>query len=161
MGAAVPSAGTGQTVDGGLEAALRLVGRLSEESDSIRAYGEDAVATLGEPDAYRFARDRFESVLPEWERFFRHALTNHMFFTRFPDRSRGTAAEEWASLCAVYVLLRVLCVGTDVRDGTSLVDVCAAAFRLTEHTDFTGKSLRILKETGDDSPEIIQAMIRL
>ena len=148
----------------GLKIAEDIVRILNDESNSVRAYGEESLRFFasGDPlDRYRAARAGFESAFPSIERAFRHMLINHMFFTRFPYQIPGRMQDEFAALCVVYTLLRFLCIGTNVREEAALIDVCAALFRLVEHTDFDRNAVRILKANGCTETERLLRLIIL
>ena len=65
----------------------------------------------------------------------------------FQDRP-ADLRDEFIALCAVYILLRFLCVGcmADQIDAAKAIDVAAAAFRLIDHTDFDRYAAPMLKE---------------
>lgn len=139
----------------GLTTANHMLEILDERSDSIREYGQAALDYFGqgetEFDQYVKAREHFEKMIPEWESWFENMLVNHMFFVQFPFQDRPVDfKEEFLALCAVYVLLRFLCVGwTATRETvSSAVDVAAAAFRLIDHTEFDRYAVPIFRRLG-------------
>ena len=91
-------------------------------------------------------------------------LVNHMFFSQFPfqDRPEGLR-DEFIALCAVYALLRFLCIGWlwDKADRDAFVDVSAAAFRLVDHTAFDRYAAHLLKNLGCDDWDKIHDLISL
>ncbi len=140
----------------GIEIAEELVSLLDARSESIRDYGERALANLqrNRQDAsnYRRLKERvFETACPAWERLFEHLLVNHMFFCQFPFQDRPVnLREEFTALCVIYSLLRFLCVGLaeELHCDEALVDMLAAAFRLIDHTDFERTAIALLKRIG-------------
>lgn len=139
----------------GLKVAGQMLEILDERSVSIRDYGRKALANFGRGEEayekYVTAAARFASLMPRWESWFENMLVNHMFFVQFPFQDRPVnLADEFIALCAVYILLRFLCIGTVGEETTeeNLMDVAAAAFRLIDHTEFDRYSAPILKELG-------------
>ena len=152
----------------GLSIMEEMVAQLDGRSDSIRELGEEALAYFGNgeeaPEKYRAARGHFESVFPDWEIFFEHMLVNHMFFSQFPYQDRPEKLmEEFIALCAVYSLLRFLTVGcmAEKTDEATLIDICAALFRLVEHTEFDRLASRLLRNLGCSTPEDVWKIINL
>lgn len=138
---------------GSLAIVRQLVERLDEFSDSIRDYGETVLEAFSDSgERYLAAKRQFEERFPDWEIFFEHMMVNHMFFTQSPRSYRPGSGqlEEFMALAAVYVLLRFLAVGwtADRESESDLIDVCAAVFRLIEHTEFDRYAPRLLKTLG-------------
>ena len=141
----------------GLQAAERMLKIMDERSVSIRDYGAQALAVFGSEEGalarYEDAAARFGALLPGWAAWFEHMLVNHMFFVQFPYQDRPVSLkDEFIALCAVYVLLRFLCVGWTAEhpEKSAAVDVAAAAFRLIDHTEFDRYAAPILKKLGCD-----------
>lgn len=141
----------------GLDAASRMLEIMDERSNSIREYGKAALTYFSEGTVefrrYLLARAHFETLIPNWQNWFEHMLVNHMFFTQFPFQDRPVdLREEYLALCAVYTLLRFLCLGwmAQREDVDSAVDVAAAAFRLIEHTQFDRYAAPTLRYLGCD-----------
>jgi len=141
----------------GLDTAEQMLAIMDAGSESIRAYGEEALAYFGQGeiafDRYQQAAAQFARVIPQWETWFEHLLVNHMFFAQFPFQDRPVPLkDEYLALCAVYALLRFLTVGHAAQHPIqdSLVDVVAAAFRLIDHTEFDRYAAPILREIGCD-----------
>lgn len=152
----------------GLEAASRMVDMFDRGSRSIRDYGEAALRYFGDSDAafgrYAIARAHFDSVFPDWEIYFENMLVNHMFFSGFPFQDRPVSLrDEFIALCAVYALLRFLGIGwmADKYAAEPFVDVCAAAFRLIDHTDFDRYAISVLKSLGCGDIETMHELICL
>ena len=152
----------------GLKAAAGIIKTLDERSDSIRMYGEAALAYFGNegnvPERYNAARRKFEEAVPEWEIWFEHMLVNHMFFAQFPFQDRPVALrDEFLSLCAVYVVLRFLLLGWMVEhDGEEqMIDVAAAAFRLIDHTGFDRYAGPLLERMGCADREKLKCILFL
>ena len=143
---------------GHLEFGLRIAGEmiklLDRRSDSVRSYGQDALAYFDHSfEKYLLARDHFERTFSKWEIWFEHMLVNHMFFARFPFQDRPVSLkDEFVALCAVYALLRFLGIGymRNKTDMSSLIDVAAAVFRLVEHTSFDRYAGQMMKDLGCD-----------
>ena len=137
----------------GLQVANRMLEIMDERSNSIRVYGERALQYFGEGESeyrrYVVANSHLSEMIPQWETWFEHMLVNHMFFVQFPFQDRPVdLRDEFIALCAVYILLRFLCVGcmADQIDAAKAIDVAAAAFRLIDHTDFDRYAAPMLKE---------------
>lgn len=152
----------------GLEAAGRMVELFDKGSQSIRDYGEAALHYFGEGEAafgrYAIARAHFDSVMPDWERYFENMLVNHMFFSRFPFQDRPVSLrDEFIALCAVYALLRFLGIGWmhDKYAVEPFVDAAAAAFRLIDHTDFDRYAASVLKSLGCGDMQTLYELICL
>ena len=132
-----------------------MLRQVDERSGSIRSHGEAALALLGGADGreerYARAAGHLDEVAPDWPIFFEHALVNHMFFEQFPfqDRDEGLL-DEFVAICAVYAVLRVLCVCTMANhaERTALADVMAAAFRFINHTASDRYASHMLREIG-------------
>jgi hypothetical protein len=87
-----------------------------------------------------------------------------MFFSQFPYQDRPEKLmEEFAALCAVYSLLRFLTVGcmAEKTDEVTLIDICAALFRLVEHTEFDRLASRLLRNLGCSGSEDVRKIISL
>ena len=152
----------------GLRAMKALLSRLDERSQSLRAYGEAALAHFagsGDPmRLYREACAHFDQIAPKWPLWLTNMLANHMFCARFPFAENGLSLEdELIALCAVYTLLRFLGVGwmADKDDAAPLVDVAAAAFRMMDHTPFHRTVSALLRGLGYSAPEALYALICL
>lgn len=142
----------------GLDAAGRMLEIIDARSESIRSYGESVLAYFGhgeiELNRYEYANSHFAEVVPQWEHWFENMLVNHMFFEQFPFQDRPVPLkDEYIALCAVYALLRFLCVGwmAEHENIDEAVDVAAAAFRLIDHTEFDRYAASILKSLGCDN----------
>ena len=143
-----------------LEVACAMLGRIDEQSGSIREHGEAALKWLGETDGraarYEAAARHLEESMPDWPIAFEHALVNHMFFEQFPfqDRDEGLC-DEFVAICAVYAVLRVLCVCAMAGQSnqTAFVDAMAATFRFIDHTAFDRYGAHLLKalDCADDA----------
>lgn len=152
----------------GLTTAKHMLTIMDEGSDSIRTYGEAALAYFGEGEEafarYLQAKTQFADVIPQWETWFEHLLVNHMFFAQFPFQDRPVPLkDEYLALCAVYVLLRFLSLGWVAQHPTidEAVDVVAAAFRLIDHTEFDRYAAPILKRLGCDDQAHLQQILCL
>lgn len=150
----------------GLRIASRLLSIIDERSNSVRAYGETALKRFTEGGFvhYQRASAQFEALVPQWQTWFEHLLVNHMFFVQFPFQDRPVPLKvEFLSLCAIYTLLRFLCLGCmpDCRTIDDVVDVVAAAFRLIDHTTFDRYAGAILTDAGCAELEDIRNILSL
>ncbi len=152
----------------GLTTAEKMLAIMDEGSNSIRAYGEAALSYFGQGEEafqrYQQAAAQFATLLPQWESWFEHMLVNHMFFVQFPFQDRPVPLkDEYLALCAVYTLLRFLCVGWAAQHPTpdAAVDAAAAAFRLIDHTDFDRYAAPILKKLGCEDWAHLQQILCL
>lgn len=152
-------------LDFGLAIARGMIELLDERSDSIRRYGEAALAYFdGSFQRYAIARAHFETILPKWEIWFEHIMVNHMFFSRFPFQDRPMSLrDEFIALCSIYALLRFLGIGwmADKEDVRAFVDVAAAAFRLVDHTAFDRLAAHMMKQLGCEDWERVHDLISL
>ena len=152
-------------LDFGLKLACGLIKLLDKRSDSIRAYGEDALAYFDQSfEKYMEARSHFESVLPKWDIWFEHMMVNHMFFARFPFQDRPVSLpDEFIALCAVFAMLRFLGIGhmRNLTEESAFTDVAAAVFRLVDHTSFDRYAARMMKDLGCDDWSRIHDLISL
>lgn len=152
----------------GLDTAGHMLEIMDERSESIRSYGEAALTYFrsGNTEFRQFsmARRHFEALIPNWQNWFEHMLVNHMFFTQFPFQDRPVSLkDEYLALCAVYILLRFLCLGwmAGREDAEAAIDVASATFRLVEHTEFDRYAVPILKELGCDDVGRLQQLLCL
>ena len=152
----------------GLKAAEAMLRQMDERSDSLRDYGEAALACFGDGDdafeRYQRARAHLEATFPHWERWLEQLLVNHMFFERFPFQDRPVSlSDEFVALCAVYTLMRLLAVGwmADKNSEAQFVDAAAAAFRFIDHTSFDRYAAGVLHALDCASPERLFDLIRL
>lgn len=152
----------------GLEAVGRMLDILDHTSNSIREYGEEALAYFSDSaspfEKYEAAITRFNAVVPQWETWLEHLLVNHMFFVQFPFQDRPVPLkDEYLALVAVYTLLRCLLVGCLAKEGdlTHAVDVAAAAFRLVGHTEFDRYAAPLLRDLGCDDWAHIRLLLSL
>lgn len=147
--------------------AARMLRIIGEHSASVHEASEKANQwfSQGDPvEQYYQAGKLLNQLLPDWEIWFEHMLVNHMFFTQTPFQDRPVPLkDEYVALCAVYILLRCLCLGCAGADPaeTALVDAAAAAFRLVEHTSFDMHAVIILKESGCDNPDLMHSLLQL
>lgn len=152
----------------GLEKAEALVELLDERSQSLHAFGQDALDYFRHCEhpfeRYAVARLRFENHFPKWEIWFEHMLVNHMFFEQFPFQDRPESLwNEFVAICAVYTLLRFLGIGwmAHRRQETDFVDLAAAAFRLIDHTAFDRYASDALRRLGCTTPQSVFDLIVL
>lgn len=152
----------------GLAIAAEMTDVFDSRSQSIREFGEAALAYFGTGDGayerYLAAREHFEASFADWESFFENILVNHMFFSEFPFQDRPESLRsEYTALCAVYALMRFLALGVmaDQDSPSHLIDVMAAAFRLIDHTEFDRTASIILRRLGEDGRGALYDLISL
>lgn len=152
----------------GLRNAGALLKLMDERSSSIRSFGEEALEYFGTGEKalerYFAAKKIFEENFPKWEIWFEQMLVNHMFFEQFPFQDRQESFwNEFVGLCAVYTLLRFLCVGWMAKreNPEDFIDAAAAAFRLIDHTEFERYSSQILRSFGCTDLQKIYDLITL
>ena len=143
-----------------------MLRQMDERSDSLRDYGEAALACFGDDafERYQRARAHLEATFPHRERWLEQLLVNHMFFERFPFQDRPMSlSDEFVALCAVYTLMRLLAVGwmADKSSEAQFVDAAAAAFRFIDHTSFDRYAAGVLHALDCASPERLFDLIRL
>lgn len=161
----ISTAATAQN-SGELDAISRLLSVIDERSDSVRAYGVKALEAFasGGFRHYQQANAKLNALIPQWQTWFEHMLVNHMFFVQFPFQDRPIPLyTEFLSLCAIYALLRFLCLGCidDCQTREDVVDVAAAAFRLVDHTTFDHYAGRILLDIGCNNRDMVRALLSL
>ncbi len=149
-----------------IDAMCALVEILGAHSHSINDYADTVLEVFcGQSDKvpnYEKLRADFENSFHYHNVFFENMLVNHMFFDIFPYKAEDTL-KGFSALCAVYAILRFLSVAWTKKYPTdqALTDVCAAAFRHIEHTDFDKYADSILKSVGCDSIEKLYKIIAL
>ncbi len=152
----------------GLMTMEKLLALLDVRSRSLQAYGEKALGYFGTGEEaaarYREALHYFSDLLPKWEIHLEQLLVNHLFFERFPFQERPESMwDEFLAVCAVYALLRFLGLGcmAQEQDPAAFVDVCAASFRLIDHTQFDRFAARTLTNLGVTDPQRVWGLIAL
>ena len=122
----------------------RMINRtLGMDSRSVGDEAQEAENLLNE-HSFEEIYARFIQKIPDWEIFFEQIMVNHMFYESFPfsDR-RENLNEECLSLSIVYGYARFLaaCSMWNREGDEALIDACAAAFRLIDHSAFDWNSL--------------------
>lgn len=152
----------------GLDIVERMLDALDQRSNSIRTYGEEALAYFRNAAApfaaYEAAAAKFAAIIPQWETWLEHMLVNHMYFVQFPFQDRPIPLQdEFRTLVAVYALLRFLLLGCLAEQGDVVraVDVAAAAFRLVDHTSFDLYTPSLMKEIGCDDWDQLRLLLSL
>ena len=152
----------------GLEAVEQILAVLDRRSNSIRKYGEAALAHFQTAKSsyatYVTAAAHFATLIPHWEIWLEHLLVNHMYFVQFPFQDRPIPLrDEYLTLVTVYTLLRFLLLGclTEGGDTARAVDVAAALFRLVDHTSFDLYTPGLMKELSCASWSRITTLISL
>lgn len=150
----------------GIATMERFTEFLDDRSESLRGYGERALKYFGEYDNcygnYANAKRRFEKQFPKWEVWVEHMLVNSMFFEQFPFQDRPIGLwNEFVAICAVYAILRFLSLGCATDNMSEYVDMCAAVFRLINHTSFDSYAAGALFGLGCTDPQKIYNIIAL
>lgn len=109
-----------------------------EELQLSRDRGEYTVQTTAQ--ALRMCHERaaiFAQRYPDWEIFFEHLLINHLLDADYPfaEKPEEVRAKQEA-LNMTYAMLRFFAAMCADGSEESLVDVCAACFRMIEHSNF-------------------------
>lgn len=164
----IPSPSSLPSLDYGLEIAEEMLQEIDKRSRSVHDYGETALQWYGRGKQalanYAEAKARFEKLLPAWEIAFEQMLVNHLFFERFPFQDRPLdLPDEFLGVCAVYSMLRFLCLGwiAEHPSEAEFIDVCAAAFRLVSHTSFDAYASTRLKELGCTEERQLATLLQL
>ncbi len=151
----------------GLFTAEKLLQLIDERSDSVRTFGEQALKRFDSNQAfscYKGEKKLFEQRIPKWEIWFEHMLVNHMFFEQFPYQDRPDSPwDEFVAICTVYTLLRFLGINwmAEKESISDFVDMCAAVFRLVDHTAFDRLASHLLRTLGCDTPQKVFDLIIL
>lgn len=160
----MPKEGEGDLLYG-MEIMERLVDGLDRHSVSVKDAGQYALDYFRAGDLmerYGKALARFEENLPDWEIFFEHILVNHLFFSLFPFQDRPESfKDEYLSLCAIYALMRFLCLGCLAGEYSEerLIDLLAAAFRLIDHTNFERYAGKLLRAYGCEVEDVHRLLL--
>ena len=152
----------------GIATMEKLLKLIDERSESVRAYGEKALAYFGDSDEplerYQEGVKTFEKGFDKAEIWLEHLLINHLFFEQFPFQDRPLGLwEEFMGLSCVYSLLRFLCIGCagELTSKDKLIDLVSAVFRFVDHSDFDMYSSSVLKKLKCDTPQKIFDLILL
>ena len=164
---------------------LLLVRELAlEDPGNLGGFARAACRTLCGPDGrvlpqrWNAASAAFAAQFPFWPTLAEHLLVNHLFFNGFPGAAAGERLwDACAALCAAYALLRFAVVGcsaaapeasaADPGDPvpplaadpeTRLTDVCAAVFRLVEHSNFDQTAPLLLRRAHAVTPAALYAL---
>lgn len=136
-----------------------------ENSTSFTDYGAAIEKNLIGEDGekyYNQAKLNFNIKFPQWEIMFENMLLNHLFYEQFPyiDGCQNIW-NSYLSLCGVYTFLRYVCLGymQEKESIDDLVDVCGAAFRVIEHSDFYKKVCSMLKFENRSTLESLLPLI--
>lgn len=122
---------------------------------------EDAFTLEGEY-SYKLAREKFQMKFPKEEIFFENMLTNHIYYEQFPFiEGYTTLWDSFLGLCGVYSFLRYIAFGYMLNKESvdELVDVCGAAFRVIEHSNFYAKINIMLRTEGCAIFETVMPLI--
>lgn len=137
---------------------------MAQHSENIRPFAQEAMDNLGleegeERLTYAYARyeraaAHLEAVLPDWDVCFEHMLVNHVLYQGYPYSVRHESVwDECMALCALYASLRMLTVGymAQRKERSDFVDVCAAAFKLYDHSNFDHNAMVLFRQKNLDS----------
>lgn len=138
---------------------LRLMARQSEimkpfVAQALEAFGlsEETQATEnGAYENYLSLKAHFETAYPAWQVYFEHMLVNHIHYQGYPYSARHESVwDEYTAICALYASLRALTIGClkDKEGIEALVDICAAAFKLFDHSAFDHNAMVLLRRLG-------------
>lgn len=117
---------------------------------ALEAFGL-SLCDLGEAQAYPqylACRAHFETAYPAWQVYFEHMLVNHIQYQGYPYSARHESIwDEYMALCALYASLRALTIGCLAHSDSmaDFVDVCAAAFKLFDHSSFDHNAMILLR----------------
>lgn len=151
----------------GFDVIKNVVMWIDSRHDSVKDFADTAINYYGGDDItarYMGAREHFEELFPHHEAWFENMLVNHMFFSRFPLQERPVSFEdEYIALCAEYAILRFVGMGwmADKSELSDFVDVCAAAFRIIDHTEFEPYAAILLRKFGVHSRETLENLLVL
>lgn len=145
----------------GFASARALLETLAADKCSLAPRWQAAAPHL--PNAAAFFRERraFAARFPTWERDLEQLLVHHLFYDRFPFSDwHERFQDEFAALCALYGLLRLLLTGytAEVPTREGFADAAAAAFRLVEHTRFDHNAAVLLRRQGGAFPGNLLAL---
>ena len=123
--------------------ALDVFGMSPEEMDSQKAIQAHA--------RYLACKAHFEQAYPMWQVYFEHMLVNHILYQGYPYSQRHESVwDEYTAICALYASLRALTIGclAESENMEDFVDVCAAAFKLFDHSGFDHNVMVFLRQIG-------------
>ena len=118
---------------------LSLLKIFENSDEDLKEIIEEVVARYKtNPFLYKKDVKKFEEDEKAWMGFFERMIENSLLYENNPLFSDKENARPYNGLCLCYGMLRVLCVGDHVYhpEREALIDVCAAVFRLVEHTPF-------------------------
>ena len=129
-----------RSAEDALTKAIDLLERFSYGNEILSDIAERASANYrNDPEKYEADRIRFEAQYPDWMGFFERLINNSMIYECFPfvDK-RCDPIRAYKGLCAVYGLLRLVCITATEKqpDRETLVDAAASLFHLIDHTAF-------------------------
>lgn len=131
--------------------AMKLTRFFGGRSESLADYSSEVLKTIENPDCTNLlagARTSFYEKYPDWPQKCENLLLNHMFYEQFPYCLQSVNENNaYMGLCAVYSLLNTFAaVYTLDKDNIDdLTDVCAAVFRVAEHSDFYKDAALLLR----------------
>lgn len=129
-----------RSAEDALTKAIDLLERFSYGNEILADIAEHASASYrNDPERYRKDRTSFENIYPDWMGFFERLIDNSMIYECFPFvDSRSDPTRAYKGLCALYGLLKLVCVTVTEKqpDRETLVDGIASLFHLIDHTAF-------------------------
>ena len=115
-------------------------------------------------DKYKTACEEFGRHYPDFDTMAEQIMVNHAFYIGFPygDRRRSLY-DEYAALCVVYGLFRLLTVCCHAVGGgdRKVIDAIAASFRLIEHSRFEHNTAILLRRIGCVGREKLSALLMI
>lgn len=153
---------------------MEILQLMAQQSEGMKPLVEKAVKAFGiNPDemgreqalqAYRqycACAARFEAAYPAWQVYFEHMLVNHVQYQGYPYSVRHESVwDEYMAICALYASLRAVTIGclADTDSMDAFVDVCAAAFKLFDHSSFDHNAMILLHRMKLDDVISIRAL---
>ncbi len=129
-----------RSCENALVQAIDLLSRFSSGNEILCDISRLASANYrNDPKKYEEDRASFEAHCPDWMSFFERLIFNSMIYECFPFVDmRSDPTRAYKGLCAVYGLLRLVCITTEEKqpDRNTLVDAAASLFHLVDHTAF-------------------------
>lgn len=140
-----------------IKAVIDIIGRLLEESDTLKEYAGEIFRlnefSEGEIREKYFAdRILFEKNYPEWSRYFENILCNNILYSDFPCTDRRISESESCSgLCLQFILMKFICAmyTHDKPDKNAFVDCVSGVYHLVEHTSFYYNAHILVKNPPD------------
>lgn len=143
---------------------IEILQLMAQQSEGIKVFIEQALGAFGlvyedmgrkqALDAYQkylSCKAHFEQAYPAWQVYFEHMLVNHIQYQGYPYSVRHESVwDEYTAICAMYASLRALVIGclAETESMARFVDVCAAAFKVFDHSNFDHNAMVLLRRMG-------------